>query len=401
MIFFLCLSVKICVLNYNIMHLLKFFSLFIVSVFLFSLPSCNQGKMRIHKKSKILMDTVVTITVVSDSESKADESINAAFKELERLDHLLNFFSKESEISRINSLAGIKPARVSKDTYELVKKAIEIAETSDGAYDPTIGPVMTLWDFHKKMKPSDEDIQKRLPLINYKNVILNKADSSIMLAVKGMLLDPGGIAKGFAADRAVEVLKNNGITAGIVAIAGDIKVIGSKPDRTRWKVGIRAPRGDRNDLSAVLRLKDMAVSTSGDYERFFIKDGIRYHHLLDPKTGYPVRDFQSISIVSKEGILSDAMSTAIFILRKEKGEALIKKLSLKAFIVYENGKISISDNLRGLIEAKGNHFLGVFVRSVVKMLSVLLWPIGVVLASCNKERRWGHDFLSNTFLRSV
>jgi thiamine biosynthesis lipoprotein len=172
---------------------------------------------------------------------------------------------------------------------------------------------------------------------------------SIKLRTKGMIIDPGGIAKGFAADKAVETLKAYGIKAGIVACAGDIKVFGKKPDNNNWLVGIRSPRGSPDDTTAVLSLTDMALSTSGDYERYFIIDGIRYHHILDPKTGYCANGFQSVTIVNAQGVITDSLSTAVFILGPKKGLELVNKMGLMAYLVYADGSIYITENLKKLI----------------------------------------------------
>ncbi len=329
-------------------HFLFFILLISIITSIFS--GCNKNSPTIHKKSKILMDTIVTITVISDSKTKAEKAINSAFSELEVLESRLSHYSDDSEVSEINRAAGIKSVSITQSTFELIKRAVEISEVSSGAFEPTIGSIMSLWDFHKGKQPSDSAIKERISLVNYKKVIFNKTDSSIMLKDKGMLLDLGGIAKGYGADKAVDVLKKNGINAGVVAIAGDVKTFGLKSESRQWKVGIRNPRGDRDKLTGVLRLENLAVSTSGDYERFFISDGKRYHHLLNPRTGYPVSDFQSVSVVSPEGILADSLSTAVFILGNDQGMALINKLNLMAFIVDKDGKIFVTENLRDKIE---------------------------------------------------
>ncbi|MBF0318570.1 MAG: FAD:protein FMN transferase [Nitrospirae bacterium] len=305
----------------------------------------------IYKKSEIVMDTVVTLTVVADSEKKANEAIEAAFKELRRLDRLLSFSDAGSDVSAINKNAGQAAIKVSTDTYELAKKAVEVSELTGGAFDPAIGPAAVLWDFKNKKRPTGSELKKTLPLLNYTHIVFNGNDTSIMLKDKGMLLDLGGIAKGYAADRTVDLLRGAGIKAGIAAMAGDIRVWGTRPDGSPWRVGIRAPRGSTpEDLIAVLSLKDMAVSTSGDYERFFIEDGIRYHHILNPATGQPAGDFQSVTVVNPQGVMTDALSTAVFVMGREKALAFIEKTSLMAFLVFSDGTTFTSANLRGLLE---------------------------------------------------
>ncbi|MCG6553732.1 MAG: FAD:protein FMN transferase [Candidatus Magnetominusculus sp. LBB02] len=305
---------------------------------------------RIYKKSEILMDTVITLTVVSNSEKKAGEAIDTAFKYLRQYEKMLSFFDASSEVSAINKNAGIKPVKVSSDTYELTKKAIEYAALSGGAFDPAIGPAMVLWDFKNKKRPTIEELKEVLPLLDFTHIALNDNDSSVMLKDNGMLLDLGGIAKGYAADKTVALLKNIGITAGIAAMAGDIRVWGQRPDGSPWRVGIRSPRGSNDDLAGVLSLKDMAVSTSGDYERFFIEDGVRYHHLIVPSTGMPARDFQSVTVVNPKGEVTDALSTAVFVMGKEKALRFLQKTNLMAYLIYSDGSTFISENLRAMLE---------------------------------------------------
>jgi thiamine biosynthesis lipoprotein len=329
------------------------------------LCACTAHKERIYRKSKILMDTFVTITVVSNSENSAGKAIDNAFSEIERLEKLSNFFSSESEVSRINKNAGISGVRVLPDILDMLNKAIMVSEKTEGSFDVTIGPVISLYDFHKKIKPEESVIKKNLSLVNYRYLIINRDKSTAFLKKKGMLIDLGGISKGYAADKAVETLKRNGINSGLVSIAGDIKAFGLKPDGKPWKIGIRNPRippnpplvkggkgGFSDDIMATLELKDMAISTSGDYERFFIIDGRRYHHLLSPRTGYPAQKCQSVSVITKEGAFTDAFATGVFILGPEKGIKVLEKLGFDGIIVDSQGKVHTTPNIRGKFEFK-------------------------------------------------
>ncbi len=314
------------------------------------------------------MDTIITITAVSDSSDRAEMAIDKAFSEIEKIDKLVNFFSDKSEVSEINKNAGQKPVTVSHEIFDVLERAIYASEKTDGAFDVTIGPEISLWDFHNKIKPENKAIKKRLPLVNYKALILNKEIPSVYLKKKGMLIDPGGMAKGYAADRAVEVMKKNGIKSGLVAIAGDIKTFGIKPDGKPWKIGIRNPRaipprpsllkggegGFSDEIMATIEMTDMAISTSGDYERYFIIEGKRYHHILNPKTGYPAEECRSVSIIAKDGSVTDPFSTGIFILGAEKGIKLLEEMGIDGIIVDKNGKIHTTPNLRGKLEIIGD-----------------------------------------------
>jgi thiamine biosynthesis lipoprotein len=310
-----------------------------------------------YQKSEPLMDTLVTVTVVANSEQQASKAIGSALQTIGTFGDRINFFSPSSELSEINRSAGIRPVKVSADTLDLIEKAVYVAEKSGGAFDPTIGPESSLWDFHKKIKPSDEQIKKNLPLVNYRNVVVDREKSTVFLKKKGMLMDLGGIAKGYAADLAVADLRRNGIEAGIVANAGDIRVFGRKPGGKPWNVGIENPRhkSDADELIAKLKLTDRAISTSGDYQRYFILNGRRYHHLIDPATGYPAYGCRSVSVITDRGAFTDAFATAAFVLGPEKGMELVTKMGMDAVIIKSDGTILTTPGLAGIITIEKSH----------------------------------------------
>ena len=318
------------------------------------LSSCSSPGEHIFRKTAFLMDTLVTITVVSATKENAEKTTDAAFSEIGSLAKLFDFFSPESEISKINKNAGISEVKVSPDVIELLEKATYISDKTGGAFDVTIGPIERLYDFHKKIKPREEEIRKNLPLVNYKDLIMNRDRSTVFLRKKGMLIDPGGIAKGYAADKATAVLIKNGIRSGIVAVAGDIKTFGLKPDGTPWRIGIRNPRAKdgEDDIMATVLLSDKAISTSGDYERFFIEDGKRYHHLLDPRTGHSAALCKCVSVIAKEGYFADALATGIFVIGPERGIKILEKLGFDGLIVDSQNQIYITPKIRGKIEFK-------------------------------------------------
>ncbi|MFN3740223.1 MAG: FAD:protein FMN transferase [Thermodesulfovibrionales bacterium] len=295
------------------------------------------------------MDTIVTITVVNDSKVAADRAIEHAFNELKRLEKSFNFYSEESELSMINRNAGLRPVKVSEDMMDILKKAIYVSELSGGAFDITTGPLTRLWDFHKKNLPDRGRLKEALKLVGYKNIIINEKDSTVFFKKKGMLIDLGGIAKGYGADRAIEILKAEGMKAALVAIAGDIRAYGVKNNGNPWMIGIKHPRakGD-DDLIATLPLKDAAISTSGDYERFFIKNGKRYHHILNPLTGYPADSTGGVSVIGDAGYLTDSIATAVFLLGPEKGIDLLRKLGLKGVFITEDGKRFLTGDIDGI-----------------------------------------------------
>lgn len=320
---------------------------------------------KIYKESRVLMYTICTITVVSSSEEKAREAIEAAFDEIKRLEWLLDYYSPESEITAINKAAGKFPVRVSKETLDIIKKSVYIAEVTDGAFNPTIGPVMKLWGFSRQRQghslPSRKEIDRALRLIDYRKIRIDEARSEILLEKEGMEINLGGIAKGYAADRAIDVIKEKGIKAALVAIAGDIKGFGLKPNAEPWKVGIQDPRphkktADGNpskEIFASLDLRDRAISTSGDYQRFFVEGGKRYHHIIDPETGYPaMSQVISASVIADEGYMADGLSTGVFVLGPEKGIALLESMGLDGVIVDSERNVYITQNLKGRINLK-------------------------------------------------
>ncbi|NOY65602.1 MAG: FAD:protein FMN transferase [Nitrospirae bacterium] len=314
------------------------------------LSGCNSNKERMFKKSEILMDTIVSITVVSKSKEKAEAAIDKAFKEIKRLERLLNFYSEESEIAEINKNSGMRPVKVSPETYEVVDISRTISEKTGGAFDITIGPISGLYDFVRKKRPSLQEIHALIPLVGYKKMVLNPEERTVYLQKKGMKIDPGGIAKGYAADRAVEILKKEGIKAALVAIAGDIRCFGTKPDGGDWIVGIQNPRaGKGEDVFATIRLKDMAISTSGDYQRYFIEDGKRYHHILDPATGLPARGLISVSVVGPLATYTDSLATAVFVKGLTEGKRLAERMGYHIVAVDRDGNIHISELIKDKI----------------------------------------------------
>jgi len=322
--------------------------------FFFTVCACAPQKDKMIKKSRILMDTQVTVTVISPSRDSAEKAIDAAFSEIEKIEALTNFYAAGSEISLINKNAGVSATKVSPEILELIGKALSISEKTDGAFDATIGAVKKLYDFHKKILPEESILRKKLALVNYRDVIIDRSGSTIFLKKQGMFIDAGGIAKGYAADKAVNTLKKQGIISGLVAIAGDIKAFGKKPDGKPWQIGIRNPRAEKqqDDIVATLPLSDMAISTSGDYERFFLVGGVRYHHLLDPKTGSPAERCRSVTVVAPEGAFADSFATAVFVLGPEKGVKVLEAAGLDGLIVDSEGKIHFTAGMREKVAIK-------------------------------------------------
>ncbi len=289
---------------------------------------------------KYLMGTTVETTVRSNDINLAKKALLASYEEMQRVENLLSCEKDSSEISAINRASGIHPVKVSYETLEMLKRSKAYCKKYNGLFDVTIGPLSDLWGFSEDKEivlPEDSTIQSLRKLVNYKDMVINENDTTVFLKKKGMSIDLGGIAKGYAIDRGSAVLKNMGITNFILNAGGDIYVSGVKDKKTLWKIGIKHPR-HTNDLIAEFNLKNYAVATSGDYERFKIINGIRYHHILDPRTGYSGRLSESSTILAPTAEEADATATYVFLLGWKK--ALRRKnLDYPMLIVSSDGTI--------------------------------------------------------------
>ncbi|NWF97387.1 MAG: FAD:protein FMN transferase [Nitrospirae bacterium] len=302
------------------------------------------------------MNTIVSITAVSESKDKAEKAIKAAFDEINKIQKLTDFYSGKSEISLINKNAGVSPVKVSGTVIEILEKALDVSEKTKGSFDITIGAISSLYDFSKNIKPSNKEILKRLKYVNYKNIIIDRKNQTVFLKKKGMLIDTGGITKGYASDKAAEVLKINGIKSGIIAVGGEIHAFGTNPDNKLWKIGIKDPdpNSEENDIIAAIELSDSSISTSGDYQRFFILDGKKYHHILDPKTGMPADLCRSVTVIGKENSMTDALATGIFVLGPEEGIKILKENGLNGVIIDKKNNLIITPELDKKIEFTSN-----------------------------------------------
>jgi len=303
----------------------------------------------LYKYHQVAMGTVIEITLIADDEEAANKASLQAFQEIKRIETLMSPWLDSSDVTRINRSAGKERVKVSPETFEVIQKAQEISELSEGGFDISIGPLTGLWREarEKKTPPSIEDVKEKLNLVNFKNIEMDQ-EGKVFLKKKGMAIDLGGIAKGYAVDRAFDVLRSLGYKNLIVNAGGDLRVGGLKNNQP-WSIGIQNPRESKKILARI-SVSDMAVATSGDYERFFIYEGKRYHHIFNPKDGFPTDDCQSVTVLCKEGMIADALATAVFVLGREKGYSLCQKLDgVKCLIVDKEGKIIFSPSLKGCI----------------------------------------------------
>jgi FAD:protein FMN transferase len=273
------------------------------------------------RSSKFLMGTLVNVTVSGDGD-QALKAIGAVFDEIRRIEDLTSFHSA-SELSRINNMAGEQPVKVSQELVTLISNGLRFAHETRGAFDPTIGAVTRLWGFsgtEEARVPQKTEIEKALLKVGWQKVIVDHKDNSVFLPESGMALDLGGIAKCYALDCVRAVLTKNEVRSALVDIGGDILALGEKEPGKPWSIGVQNPREPKR-LYAVVKVKDRAVITSGDYERCFFQDGKRYHHILDPRTGYPADGVQSVTIVAPTAMMIP--STGIFVMGVSDGTELL------------------------------------------------------------------------------
>jgi len=290
----------------------------------------NQPKKpaRLYHDNRVLMGTFWEVV-------SADKKAGAiVFSEVSRIEQLLSKYIESSEISRLNLLGRLK---VSPDTFYIIKKSKEFWQVTGGSFDITVGPLVDLWGFKNRQYtvPAEKKINSALKLIGSDKIILRERDLLVELKLPGMKIDLGGIAKGYALDQAVKKLKENKINSCLINAGGQIYALGERSGQP-WKIGIKRGRG--SDLSERLEIRNQSVSTSGDYEQFFSRDGKRYSHILDPKTGYPAcSGVISVTVVAPSGINADALSTAAFVLGKKRAEELAKQFPGTKFYIQERG----------------------------------------------------------------
>ena len=303
-----------------------------------------------YNETQFLMDTVIEITAYGPG---AEEAVKAAFGEFQRLHAITNNFDENSQVSKINQMAGKEKVAVDPSLVRIIKFSQDVSDKLGDSFDITIGPLTILWGIGNKGEyvPSQAEIDQVLPLVNYHLVEVDTEANTVYLPKVGMMLDLGAIAKGYATDQAIEILKAKGITSALVNAGGNVRVIGNKPDGKPWRIGIQHPR-DADGIAGKLSLTEWdTMETSGDYQRFIMKDGIRYSHLLNPRTGWQPREVASVTMVNNSSTYGDILSKPIFVLGVEKGLELLRQFpGNEAVIVTLDGKIIITPGLEGKIE---------------------------------------------------
>jgi thiamine biosynthesis lipoprotein len=307
----------------------------------------NAGGALIVERSRVSMGSEVHLTAWTADETAALAAFDAVFDEFDRLDALMSVWKEGSDIERLNRAAGDTPVPVSADVREVFGMARQASEWTDGKFDVTFGVLSGLWKFDHDLDgniPARADIVARLRLIDYRRLQVDDRAGTAYLATKGMRAHLGGIGKGYAVDRGASILRSRGINDFMIQSGGDLYVAGKRGDRA-WRAGIQDPRS-AGTIFAAMDLTDSAFSTSGDYERFFMKDGRRYHHIIDPATGEPAQGSRSVTIVTPRAAVADGLSTGVFILGPDKGMALIERLQgVEGVIVTSSNNLMVSSGL--------------------------------------------------------
>lgn len=306
--------------------------------------------------TELLMDTEVNLQIFCRGSGEARRAKEALFDEMKRLERLLSYSDPKSDLARINRAAGERPVEVSPGTVEVIQKALDYSSISEGAFDPTVAPLLELWGFREGdyRVPDPDELEEAGVLVDYRLVEAGTAE--VYLPRPGMALDLGGIAKGYIVDRGLALLSQSGVRHALINAGGDIGILGPKADGSPWRVGIKHPCTDGELIAVIPWMKRGAVVTSGDYERFFVEDGVRYHHILDPRTGYPASSLVSVTVVAPTAMEADALSTALFVMGPQRGLALVESLSgVEAIMVTPQLELLISSGLRDLVELPGEN----------------------------------------------
>jgi thiamine biosynthesis lipoprotein len=317
---------------------------FAIALLIVSLNSFGQTE---YKRKVSMLGSPFEITVVAKDSVEGKQFTDLAINEVKRIENQISDWIPTTQISLVNKNAGIQAVKVDTEVFELVARAIKISEITDGAFDISYASMDKIWKFDGSMTvmPTEEAIKKSVAKIGFKNIILNKEDQTIFLKLSGMKLGLGGIGQGYIADKVKAVLLANGCNSGIVNVSGDINAWGKQINQKPWTVGIINPM-NKNKVFATFPLENSSVETSGNYEKYVIFNGIRYSHIIDPRTGYPTQGVVSVSVFAKQTEIADALATGIFVLGVEVGLNLVNQLKgIECIIVDDKGKIHASKGI--------------------------------------------------------
>lgn len=306
-----------------------------------------------YSRDEAIMGTVVRVELWHDDATAAGEAMAAVMAEMHRVDARMSPYKESSELSRINREAARAPVKLSPEMAEIIARSIEFSELSGGAFDITFSSVGYLYDYRRHVKPSEADLARNLPGINYRHLLLDRQRGTLRFARDGVRIDLGGIAKGWAVDRCIALLQQRGIRHAMVMAGGDTRLLGDRRGRP-WNVGVRHPR-QRGDVAVVLPLSDSAVSTSGDYERYFEEDGVRYHHIINPRTGKSATGVRSVTVIAADATTTEGLTKSVFIKGPVEGlRFLQEQAGVEGIIIDDQGRVHYSSGLQQVFSPGGS-----------------------------------------------
>ena len=300
-----------------------------------------------YKRTLKLMGSRFDITVVAKDQVEADEYIDLAVSEITRIEQLISSWDSNSQTSEVNRNAGLRPVKVDAELFDLIQRAIGISKLTDGAFDVSYASMDKIWKFDGSMTvmPSADSIKASVSKVGFQNIVLDKESSTVFLKLKGMKIGFGAIGKGYAADKAKDLLISKGVVSGIINASGDMNTWGKQPDGSEWKVAITNPM-DKNKVFALLPITNGAVVTSGNYEKYVTFNDVRYTHIIDPRSGYPATGIISVTVFAPKAELADALATSVFVMGIEVGLNRINQLpKVECIIIDDKGNIITSKNI--------------------------------------------------------
>jgi thiamine biosynthesis lipoprotein len=302
----------------------------------------------LKKRTVTLMGSRFDITIVDKDALSAEANIDTVIKEVTRIENLISDWRSYTQVSQVNQNAGIKPIKVDKEVLDLTKRALDLSRLTAGAFDISFAAMDRIWKFDGSMTimPTPEAVKQSVAKVGYQNIVVDEINSTIFLKAKGMKIGFGALGEGYAADKCRQLMLSKGVKAGIVNGSGDMSTWGSQPDGSSWTVGLTNP-AQPEDLLAVIPLRDLAIVTSGNYEKFVIFKGKRYSHIMNPKTGYPATGLQSVTILGPSAEQANGLSTSIMVLGKTEGLKLLKSYpKLSYVLIADDGRIYASPSLK-------------------------------------------------------
>ncbi len=309
-----------------------------LSVVILSLFAVSTARADWVRREETIMGTRIYVEAWHEDPVKGEQALDAVMSEMRRIDALMSHYKPDSQLSQINIRGAVEPVVVDQELYDLIKTSVHFSEITEGAFDITYASVGYLYDYPRHVRPTDAQIAAALPGINYRHLELDDAHHSVKFQREGMRIDLGGIANGYACDRSVEILKRFGVAHALVTAGGDSRLLGDRLGKP-WNIGIRNP-DDKNKVVLTMPLIDVGVSTSGDYERYFDEGGVRYHHIIDPKTGRSPHEVRSVTIIGPTATDTEGWSKGVFIKGPVEGLRLIEQYpQMDAVVVDKNGKV--------------------------------------------------------------